>query len=248
MKKWWFSSISTLAFTLGAWAFTQTGMPAFDDLYGDLAGNGPISRRLGFTEDQRKDLLTYIEKKAESLRPIRDELAAAERTPGGDKQAAGNALYAARQDAFHGLKELMTAKQYDELKAWREEGKDEAPPETITQIGLPALNDLRQDLMANGPISRRMDLSEKQRRELLTYIQTQAGTMLAVKGDAVAAERKVERKEKKGVNPKEARIEQKDAVNDLVDTRENALRGLKALMTDKQVDVLTKWLDERRGK
>jgi ribosomal protein S15P/S13E len=248
MKKWWISLIGVLAFSLSAWALTQTGMPALDDLYGDLAGYGSLSRRLGFSEGQRKDLMKYIERKAEDLRPIRDEAAAGK---GGDKRAAENALYAAREDAFRGLRERMTAGQYDELKAWREDGKDgtdKGRPEAVTQIYLPALNDLHQDLAANGPVSRRLDFTDGQRRDLLNYIEKQAGAMQQVKGDKEAAGRKADRKEKKGADLKESRVEQKAAVNNLVAMRENALRGLKGLMTDRQYAGLEQWLGERADK
>lgn len=248
MHKFWISLIGVLTLSLSALALTQTGMPAFDDLYGDLAGNGALSRRLGFTEDQRKDIMKYIEKKAEDLRPIRDELVAAERQPGGDTKAAGNALNAAREDAFRGLKDLMTAKQYDGLKAWREEGKNDNPPEAVAQIGLPALTDLQQDLAANGPVSRRLGFSEGQRRDIQKYVEKQTDSMREVKDDKVAAARKVDRKELKGGDLKEAQVEQRAASGDLVAKRENALRGLGELMTEKQFEGLKKWLEERTNK
>lgn len=253
MKKMWISLISVLTLSLSAWALTQTGMPALDDLYGDLAVTGPLSHRLGFTDRERTAIMTYIVQKAGELQPLRDAFVAAERQPGADKQAAYTALDAAREVAFHGLKELMTANQYDALKAWREEGKDRArsvdknPPVNVTQIGLPALNDLHHDLTINGPISRRLDFSERQRKELLKYIAKQTESMQEVKADTLEADRKVERKEEKGASLKEAKVERKEADRDLVAKRENALHGLKSLMTDRQYDGLTKWLEERTG-
>jgi hypothetical protein len=248
MKKFWISLIGVLTLSLSAWALTQTGMPALDDLNNDLADHGPISRRLGFTEDQRKAIMQYIEKKAEDLRPIRDAFEASERKPGSDKKEAGNALQAAREEAFRGLKELMTAKQYDQLKAWREEGKNGNPAEAVTQIGLAALSDLREDLAANGPLARRLGFTEGQRRDILKFVEQQTESMREVKEDKQAANRKLDRKEQKGGNLKEARVEQKVAGADLVAKRENALRGLKRLMTDSQYDGLEKWLEERTDK
>ena len=256
MKKLWISLISVLTLSLSAWALTQTGMPALDDLYGDLVGNGPLSRRLGFSEGQRKDLMKYIEKKAEDLRVIRDEAVAADRK-GGDKKAAENALHAARDEAFRGLKDLMTAGQYDDLKAWRENGKDgkdgrdtrnKGRAEAVTQIYLPALNELHQDLAANGPISRRLEITDGQRKDLLKYTEKQSSAMQQVRDDKEAADRKLDRKEKKGGNLKEAKVERRDSVTELVAMRENALQGFNKLMTDRQFEGLKQWLAERGEK
>jgi hypothetical protein len=136
MKKWLISVISVLALSVSAWALTATGMPALDELYKDVTGNGPLSRRLGFTEEQRKAVQTLIEQETPNLVKLRDELVAAEKKverqakknvkksdAKDDKAEAGNALNAARDDSFRKLQTVMSEKQYDALKKWRAEGK-----------------------------------------------------------------------------------------------------------------------------
>jgi hypothetical protein len=139
MKKWVISIVSVLVMSISAWAAAATGMPALDDLFIDVHNNGPLSKRLGFTDEQRKNIEDYIGREAPNLIKLRDELVAAEKkverkdkkkvdktNARNEKDAAATALNAARDDAFRRLQPLMTEKQYDGLKKHRAEGKARA--------------------------------------------------------------------------------------------------------------------------
>ena len=138
MKKIWISMLVVLSMSAGAWALTATGMPALDDLLADVKANGPLSQRLGFTEDQRENIEKHIEKASEDLVKLRDANVAAEKKVDrkdrkdtdktaavGDQREASAELNAARNDAFLKLQPLMSEKQFEELKKWRAEGKDQ---------------------------------------------------------------------------------------------------------------------------
>lgn len=122
MKKTFLSTMATGLLAAAAWGLTQTGMPALDDLRADVDDNGPLSRKLGLSEDQREKIEDVIDKESERLVKLRDELVAAEKkNEGVDK--ARSSLSDAREDAFRKLEPHLTAKQYEELQKWRAEGK-----------------------------------------------------------------------------------------------------------------------------
>jgi hypothetical protein len=138
MKKAFIGIICALAMTANLWA-GATGMPALDSLLADVAANGPVSKQLGFSDDQRKDIQKHIEKESKNLTKIRDEALAAEKkverkekkkadktVAKQEKDAALVALNAARENAFQGLKPLMSGKQFEDLTKWRNAGRAKA--------------------------------------------------------------------------------------------------------------------------
>lgn len=138
MKKFWLSAVCMLL-AAQCWALTQTGMPALDELRADVVKNGPISKKLGFSEDQREKIKDYIDEKSEDLVKKRDAFVAAEKKVDrkekkkADKSDAREAkdeasreLNAARDEAFAGLKAFVDDNQFEALKKWRAAGKANA--------------------------------------------------------------------------------------------------------------------------
>ena len=138
MKQFWLGLIIALTGSIPAWGVTATGMPALDELQADVIKNGALSKRLGFTEKQRKDIQNLIDTESKPLVKLRDALLVAEakfekakktknkpaivaaRT---EKETAAAVLQNARDQSFNKLSTLMTGAQFKDLKKWRAAGK-----------------------------------------------------------------------------------------------------------------------------
>ncbi len=138
MKRFWLSAVGILL-AVQCWALTQTGMPFLDELRADVAKNGPISQKLGFSEKQCEQIKEYIDDASEDLVKKRDALVAAEKKVDRkekkkvDKKDAREAkdeafreLNVAREEAFAGLKKFVNDEQFEGLSKWRAAGKANA--------------------------------------------------------------------------------------------------------------------------